>query len=147
LLEQKGLPVVGIQAGGGVGEQGSAFTLDKEKQETLKREFCAKRDEIWWNLRDLLNPDRHKIEENNSQLSILLPNKESLRQEMSAITFKRNDRAKIKIASKDEIRNKISRSPDLLDSIILAFADTGDGFYLNCNFGAINIAPSIQRPT
>ena len=146
LLEQRGLPVVGIQAGGGVGEQGTDFVLDKEKQDRLKKEFCGKRDEIWWNLRALLNPNRDRIDETKDQLPALIPNKEALRQEMSAVTFKRNDKAKIKIASKDEIREKISRSPDLLDSIILAFADTGDGFYLNCNFGAINIAPSIQRP-
>lgn len=146
LLEQRGLPIIGIQAGGGVGEQGSEFVLDKEKQERLKKDFCAKRDEIWWNLRDLLNPYRSRIEETSGQHFILLPNIEALRQEMSAATWKRNERQKIKICSVDEIKEKIKRHPDLLTAVIMAFADTGDGFYLNCNFGAINITPSIQRP-
>ena len=146
LLEQRGLPVVAIQSGGGVGDQNSEFVLDKEKQDRLKKEFCGKRDEIWWNLRNLLNPYRDKIEETKDQHSILLPNIESLRQEMSAATFKRNDKSKIKVSSRDEIKDKIGRSPDLLTAVIMAFAETGDGFYLNCNFGAINVAPCIRRP-
>ena len=66
-----------------------------------------------------------------------------LRQELSAITFKRNDKSKIKISNKSEIKTKISRSPDMCDSIVMAFANSED-FYSGGSFAMINVAPSIQ---
>ena len=92
-----------------------------------------------------MNPDRRLLEEFSNELSILLPPKEMLRQELSAMTFKRNDKSKIKIASKDEIKAKISRSPDMCDSIVMAFANSDD-FYSGGNLNMISVAPSIQRP-
>lgn len=145
LLEERGLNVNAIQVGGGVGVQGSSFVEDKERQEQLKKDFVGKRDEVWWNLRNLLNPDRKLLEEFSDELPVLLPPKEMLRQELSAITFKRNDKSKIKIASKDEIKSKISRSPDMCDSVVMAFANSDD-FYSGGSFNMINVAPSIQRP-
>jgi hypothetical protein len=37
-----------------------------------------------------MNPDRKLLEEFSEELPVLLPPKEMLRQELSAITFKRN---------------------------------------------------------
>ena len=145
LLEERGLNVNYIQVGAGVGVQGSEFIEDKEKQEQLKKDFCGKRDEVWWNLRNLMNPDRRLLEEFSDELPVLLPPKEMLRQELSAMTFKRNDKSKIKVASKDEIKSKISRSPDMCDSIVMAFANSDD-FYSGGNLNMISVAPSIQRP-
>lgn len=145
LLEERGLNVNYIQVGGGVGIQGSEFIEDKEKQEQLKKDFCGKRDEVWWNLRNLMNPDRRLLEEFSDELPVLLPPKEMLRQELSAMTFKRNDKSKIKIASKEEIKAKISRSPDMCDSIVMSFANSDD-FYSGGSLTMINVAPSIQRP-
>ena len=56
-----------------------------------------------------------------------------------------NDKSKIKVASKDEIKSKISRSPDMCDSIVMAFANSDD-FYSGGNLNMISVAPSIQRP-
>lgn len=145
LLEQRGLNVNYIQVGAGAGEQSSEFIEDKEKQEQLKKDFCAKRDEVWWNFRNMMNPNRKYLEEFKDELPALLPPKEMLRQELSAITFKRNDKRKIKIASKEEIKAKISRSPDMCDSIVMAFANSDD-FYSGGNISMISVAPSIQRP-
>ena len=63
-----------------------------------------------------------------------------LRQELSAITYSRNESGKIKIISKAELKNKIDRSSDLADSIVFACAEMGDDFYMPCAFGAINIS-------
>ena len=143
MLEQRGLPVCGIQAGGGAGLQNSEFVEDKEKQARLKKEFAGKRDEIWWNLRELMAPYRPEMEETKGEYPILLPQKEMLRQELSAVTYE--PVPKVKIASKKQIKSILNRSPDLLDSVILAFANSDD-FYSGGNISMISVAPSIQRP-
>ena len=46
---------------------------------------------------------------------------------------------------KFSIKAKISRSPDMCDSIVMAFANSDD-FYSGGNLNMISVAPSIQRP-
>ena len=139
LLEQAGLPVFGIQSGGGAGAQDNEFSFNKMENEKKKQDFYRKRDEAWWNLRDFLNPYRDKLDKTKGQLPLLLPDKASLRQELSAITYKKNDSGKIKIVSKEEIRNKLGRSTDIADSIVFACYGQDD-FFTSCGFGAINIS-------
>lgn len=128
ILEKIGLPVYGIQTGGGAGQQGNGFVFDKSENERRKKDFYRKRDEVWWHLRELMNPLRPQIPETQNQLPLLLPDTSMLRQELSAITYKKSDDGKIKIISKDELKKKIDRSSDLADSIVFACADMSDDF-------------------
>lgn len=139
ILEKSGLPVYGIQTGGGAGQQDNEFVFNKAENDRRKKDFYRKRDEVWWNLRDLLNPLRPKIPETEGKLPLLIPDNTMLRQELSAITYSRINSGKIKIISKDELRNKIDRSSDLSDSICFACYGMDDGFYMPCAFGGISI--------
>lgn len=140
ILQNSGLPVFGIQTGGGAGQQDTEFIFNKEENERRKKDFYRKRDEVWWNLRNLLNPIRPKVPETEGKLPLLLPDNTILRQELSAITYSRMDNGKIKIISKDQLRDKIDRSPDLSDAICFACYGQDDFFYMPCAFGAINIS-------
>lgn len=140
ILKDSGLPVFGIQTGGGAGQQDTDFIFNKAENDERKKTFSRKRDEVWWNLRTLMNPLRPQVPESQGKLPLLLPDSVMLRQELSAITYSRNESGKIKIISKAELKNKIDRSSDLADSIVFACAEMGDAFYMPCAFGAINIS-------
>lgn len=140
ILKNSGLPVFGIQTGGGAGQQESDFIFNKTENEERKKTFFRKRDEVWWNLRELMNPLRPQVPDTQGKLPLLLPDTTMLRQELSAITYDRKNGGKIKIISKAELKNKIDRSSDLADSIVFACAEMGDDFYMPCSFGAINIS-------
>jgi hypothetical protein len=140
ILKDSGLPVFGIQTGGGAGQQDTDFIFNKAENDERKKTFSRKRDEVWWNLRTLMNPLRPQVPESQGKLPLLLPDSVMLRQELSAITYSRNESGKIKIISKAELKNKIDRSSDLADSIVFACAEMGDDFYMPCAFGAINIS-------
>lgn len=69
------------------------------------------RDELWLTLRDWLQ-----------QRACKLPKVEELRVEISAPLYKFNSNGTYKIESKDEMRKRIRRSPDIADSLCLTFA-------------------------
>lgn len=140
ILQNSGLPVYGIQTGGGAGQQGDEFIFNKNENDRRKQDFHRKRDEVWWNLRNLMNPLRPNIPETEGKLPLLLPDNTMLRQELSAITYSKTDYGKIKIISKEDLRNKIDRSSDLSDAICFACYGQDDHFYMPCTFGAINIS-------
>ena len=140
ILEKIGLPVFGIQTGGGAGQQNTDFIFNKDENERRKKDFARKRDEVWWHLRELMNPLRPQVPETQGMLPLLLPDIIMLRQELSAITYTRADNGKIKIISKADLKTKIDRSSDLADSIVFACAEMEDDFYMPCAFGAINIS-------
>ena len=144
ILQDSGLPVYGIQTGGGAGMQDTDFVFNKAANEEKKKTFCRKRDEVWWNLRNLMNPYRPQVPETQGKLPLILPDILMLRQELSAITYSKNESGKIKIISKAELKNKIDRSSDLADSIVFACAEMDDDFYMPCSFGAINISSSTN---
>lgn len=145
ILQQMGLPVQGVQMGGGAGIQDSDFIFDKTGNEQKKQDFHRKRDEVWFDLRNLMNPYRPKLPETEGKLSLLLPDNTMLRQELSAITYSKNDTGKIKVISKDDLRKKIARSSDLADSVAFACYQLDNEFYMPCAFGAINISNEINR--
>ena len=140
ILEKIGLPVFGIQTGGGAGQQNTDFIFNKDENERRKKDFARKRDEVWWHLRELMNPLRPQVPETQGMLPLLLPDIIMLRQELYAITYTRADNGKIKIISKADLKTKIDRSSDLADSIVFACAEMEDDFYMPCAFGAINIS-------
>lgn len=145
ILQNMGLPVQGVQMGGGAGLQDSDFIFDKSGNDKKKQDFFRKRDEVWFDLRKLLNPYRPKLPESEGKNSLLLPDITMLRQELSAITYSKNESGKIKVVSKEELRKKIARSTDLADSIAFACYGLDNDFYMPCNFGAINISSNTDR--
>lgn len=144
ILQQLGLPVQGIQSGGGAGSPNNEFMFDRMANDKKKQDFYRKRDEAWWNLRDYICPYRPTMSETEGKLPLLLPENTALRQELSAMTYYKTDNGKIKIVSKEELRKKLGRSPDIADSIVFACYNSG-GFYMSCAFGAINISSNLNK--
>jgi len=74
--------------------------------------FINIRAEMYWHLRELFR---------NGQISI--PDDTILADELSKIKYKFNSSGKIQIESKEEIKERIGRSPDRADSLALCFMD------------------------
>lgn len=91
------------------GSEGSKAT-DKSK----KLGFLNKRAQWYWQFREALDPE--------SGSKIALPKDPLLRSELAAPTWKLSS-WKIQVESKDDIKDKIGRSPDRADAIIYAFAN------------------------
>lgn len=111
--------LVRINSGGGAGiEEPMSYeeeVLSKEKKE----QFYRKRDELWFNLRDLLNPF-------TNTLPILLPKHHKLKKHLMCASWKKGQTNKIQVSPKEEMRKKIKESPDLADAVIFAFAPLGE---------------------
>lgn len=73
------------------------------------------RAEIWWNLRELLDP--------NNKRNIIFPDDEELFSDLAAVQFKYNSRGKIQIEEKEEMKKRIQRSPDRGDAVAIAFSN------------------------
>ena len=77
--------------------------------------FMNLRAEIWWNLRELLDP--------NNKRNIVFPDDEELFADLAAVQFKYNSRGKIQIEEKEETKKRIQRSPDRGDAVAIAFSN------------------------
>jgi len=131
LLERKDLPqVVAVVSGSSPGLP-DPFTLQQiEDTQEKKLMFNRKRDEICWNIRELLNPIR-----TDDSKSILLPPSLELKKQMAAYSYKKMPKGQIIISSKEDIKKIIKKSPDKFDAIIMAFAETeAIDPYLNMDF-------------
>jgi hypothetical protein len=89
-----------------VSEKPTELPADKEKAR-----FGNIRDQIWWELRLFLKDDP----------TAMLPPDDRLRQELELVTYE-EDKGKIRIMSKEEMRKLLGRSPDRAESLILTFA-------------------------
>lgn len=76
--------------------------------------FANKRAELWWNMRELLDPDKEPIS---------LPPDDELLSELASVKYKLTARGAIQIESKDEMRKRLGHSPDRADAVVLAFAN------------------------
>lgn len=77
--------------------------------------FANKRAWAWWNLRELLDPSRDKLEE-----AIALPPDDLLIGDLTAPRWRVLSGGRILIESKDEIRRRIGRSTDTGDAVVMA---------------------------
>ena len=77
--------------------------------------FMNLRAEIWWNLRELLDP--------NNKRNIVFPDDEELFSDLAAVQFKYNSRGKKQIEEKEEMKKRIQRSPDRGDAVAIAFSN------------------------
>jgi hypothetical protein len=76
--------------------------------------FCNKRAEMWWHLREILDPE--------SQQDVCLPPDQQLKADLCAPRWSADYRSGIKIESKDDIAKRLGRSTDRGDAVVYAFA-------------------------
>jgi hypothetical protein len=84
--------------------------------------FLNKRAEAWWRFREALDPN---------QLGgsvIALPPDEELKNDLTAPTWDLSS-GKIKVESKDDLRDRLGRSPDKADAVILALQEAKNDTY------------------
>lgn len=86
-------------------------TYFRDKSGTL--EFLNNRSAMWWNLRELLDPDNGNY--------IMLPDDPQMIGELVAPQWKPNSRGVIQVEPKEAIKKRIGRSTDKADSVCLAF--------------------------
>lgn len=82
-----------------------------------KENFRTLRDELWWNVRELLDP--------NPKLNpdpIGLPPNDDLLADLSNIKYEIDSRGRIKVESKKDMKKRLGRSPDYGDTVCLLFA-------------------------
>ena len=112
--------VIGV--GGGVvdsladlGYTDTAVNVAESSTDTEK--FFNLRSELWWNLRERLDPDTRRNPD-----PIGLPSDDELLGELASVRYKINSRGQIQVESKDEMKARLKRSPDRADAVVLAFA-------------------------
>lgn len=111
--------IIPINSGGGPGFI-DPLTYDEEMYtEDVKKMYNRKRDELWFNLRDLFNPYINDY-------PILLPRHYKLKRHLMCADWKKNQTGKIQVSPKEDMRKKIKESPDLADAVIFAFANVGE---------------------
>jgi len=102
ILLDDGLPALGINAGWAA--------LDP-------LHFAGFRDEMWWMMRERLDPSLPENEQ------IALPPDEELKAQMSAPTYNYDRRGRICVESKEDMRARGLNSPDRGDAVILSFIE------------------------
>lgn len=91
-----------------------AVSISVSESASLKDKFTRLRDELFWNCREWFEGRDVKI-----------PQDETLIQEITGIRYKFLSTGKLKIESKDEMKRRGQRSPDVADAFVLTFADQG----------------------
>ncbi|MEQ0776170.1 terminase [Paraburkholderia tropica] len=104
-LNDAGLPAIGVN----VAE--AARGMDKSG----RLQFANLRTELWWRMREALDPTANN--------GIALPDNKQLAADLCAPTWRLRG-GKIQVESRDEIIDRIGRSPDWASAYILALIDT-----------------------
>jgi hypothetical protein len=118
------IDVIGLGTGvaGRCAEQGAPITRVNVAEspgggDDQKERFINKRSQLWWALREALDPDA----ENNPN-PLALPKDEELLMDLSSVKYKINSNGKIQVESKDDMKKRIHRSPDRGDAVVLVNA-------------------------
>ena len=109
-LEEEGFDNVGINV--------SERSNDPER-------FFNLRSELWWNLRDRLDPDTTQNPD-----PIALPPDDELLAELAAVKYKLTGRGQVQIESKEDMKKRLGRSPDRADAVVLALAPHNRGGFV-----------------
>ena len=91
-----------------------AVAVSVSETASLKDRFSRLRDELFWNCREWFE-----------QRDCKLPNDTALISELTGIRYKYLSNGKLKIESKDEMKRRGQRSPDIADAFVLSFAEQG----------------------
>jgi len=118
-LRPESIFIDSIGVGGGLADR--LYELDLpavgiavSESSSLKEKFTRLRDELFWKAREWFEARDCKI-----------PNDESLISEVTSVRYKYQSTGKLKIESKDEMKRRGQRSPDVADAFILTFAQEG----------------------
>lgn len=95
----------------------------RQTDRTRQHSFNRLRDFLWWNVRELL--------ENNE---IALPPDDEMARDLVSPSWTITSSGKILIESKDDIRKKLGRSPDVGDAVILAYSPDTPAYSLKIGF-------------
>ena len=91
-----------------------AVAISVSETASLKERFGRLRDELFWNAREWFEGRDVKI-----------PDDDTLIQEITGIRYKYLSTGKLKVESKDEMKRRGQRSPDVADAFVLTFAEQG----------------------
>ena len=130
IAEKGNINIIPINSGGGAGVENPISYEEECKTKEMKELYNRKRDELWFNLRDLLNPYTQKN-------PILVPRNYKLKRHLMCATWKKGNTGKIQVSPKDEMRKKIKESPDMADAVIFAFAEVDEAnsyWNYDCSF-------------
>jgi hypothetical protein len=83
----------------------------KARDKSGEMMFNRLRDWLWWNMRELLEAGE-----------IALPPDDILAQDLTVSKWTTTSAGKVLVESKDEVRKRIDRSPDVGDAVIMAYA-------------------------
>jgi phage terminase large subunit len=95
----------------------SAINVAESAQEPER--FLNLRSELWWNLRELLDPNPAM-----NPNPVALPPDDELLADLSSVKYRIDSRGRIVVEPKEETKKRLGRSPDRADAVILAFAPT-----------------------
>ena len=97
-----------------------ASAATKMKDMSGELGFTNKRSAAWWNLREMLDPD--------AGLDVALPPDDKLTADLVTPKWHLQSGGRIQVESKDDIRKRLSRSPDDGDAVVMAmWAERGQG--------------------
>ena len=102
ILEENRMDYTGVNV--------AAQASDPEKYANLRAE-------LWWNLRERLDPDPSRNPD-----PIGLPPDDDLMGELAVVRYKINSRGQMQIESKEDMKKRLGKSPDRADAVVLAFA-------------------------
>jgi hypothetical protein len=91
-----------------------AVGISVSETASLKAKFNRLRDELFWHCREWFEARDCKIPQDDTLIS-----------ELSGIRYKYLSTGKLKVESKDEMKRRGQRSPDVADAFVLTFAGQG----------------------
>ena len=97
-------------------EEGYSYTgVNVSERSTDPDRYHNLRAELWWNMRELLDPDKDPV---------ALPPDDELLSELASVKYKVDARGAIQIESKEDMKKRLGHSPDRADAVVLAFSNT-----------------------
>ncbi len=93
-----------------IGHQGRVIAVNSSNKSSNQAKFLNLRAEMWWRMRDWF------------ELGAFLPNDPELRADLLAPTYEYDAANRIKIESKEKMKARGLKSPDLADALALTFA-------------------------
>jgi len=91
-----------------------AVAVQVSETASLKDRFNRLRDELFWSAREWFEGR-----------DVFIPEDDTLTQEITGIRYKYLSNGKLKVESKDEMKKRGQRSPDVADAFVLTFAENG----------------------
>jgi hypothetical protein len=118
-LRPQSIFIDSIGVGGGLADRLSelglpAVSVAVSESPSLKDKYTRLRDELFWKAREWFEARDCKV-----------PNDETLISEITSIRYKYQSTGKLKVESKDEMKRRGQRSPDVADAFVLSFAHEG----------------------